>query len=506
MDDSYNELKIPVKDVYIIAIGYLILPIIIFFFGWLKLIVAVIASLLLIYCAYKFINMVEDINGYIMVNKKAFICMIVVISIWVLTSGIGGFWVQRWDHHARNAVLRDLIDYSWPVIYPETGNALVYYFVYYMIPALAGKLFGWHVANCILALWSIIGIVLAMLFVCKYLNIHSLREISLAVVVLLVWGGLCVIAMQLMDVLGWGTYGLGGGYGWTNGISDSLGANYGYQYTPNTGLIKWVYNQTIVPWLSTAIFLCNKSKISAYAFLGLIILPYAPFPFIGMFVLMVALAFVKGRETSFVKVIKESISMCNILSIVVIVPIFYLFFQCNVAAGSFGLYTPVNLFTLKRLMVLLLFYFIQFGVYSILIYKQYKSEPLFWIINISLMVLPLFKVGTSGDFGWRSSTPGLFILMIMVIQYILEHRANDVLVNVRLSLLIVMLSFSSLSALEDYFTDFKEMRLAGQCIVLADDVKTFSTRPVYGDPEVFYTINYLVPEPNNKAFFKYIAR
>lgn len=506
MDRSHSELRIPLRYVYVVSMFYLVAPIIVFFLGWLKLIIALIVSILLLYCSYIFIKKAEYGKDYILIDKKAFVCLIIVVGIWVLTSGIGGLWVQRLDHHAKNAVLRDLIDYPWPVIYPQTGNALVYYFVYYLIPALIGKFLGWHAANIALMIWSLIGVVLTMLFVCKYLNMHSLREIILLLIVMIVWGGLCVIALQLMDALGWGTFGLGGSYGWTDGIRDSLGAPYGYQYTPNTGLMKWVYNQTIVPWLVTAIFLCNKNKISEYAFLGLLMLPSAPFPFVGMFVIMVALAFIRIHKTSVIKVARSSISICNIFSIIAIVPIFYLFFQCNAAVGQHGLFTPVSLFTLKRVMVLILFYFVSFGVYSLIICKRYGSEPMFIIINISLMVLPLFQVGTSADFGWRTSTPGLFILMIMVVQYILEHQSDNILSNLRLTLLIVMLSFSSLSAIADYLVDFKEMRLAGHINVVADDVKTFSFRPVYGDPEILYTINYLAPEPNDTIFFKYFAK
>jgi hypothetical protein len=72
--------------------------------------------------------------------------------LWVALSGIGGFGLQNWDFNFRNAVLHDLVDYSWPVVYPQ-GRILLYYFTYWLPAALAGKIFGWFGANIFLFVW-----------------------------------------------------------------------------------------------------------------------------------------------------------------------------------------------------------------------------------------------------------------------------------------------------------------------------------------------------------------
>lgn len=81
----------------------------------------------------------------------------------------------------------------------------------------------------------------------------------------------------------------------------------GYQYTPNTGLMKWVFNQTIVPWLLTTLFLLHKDDISVYAYIGVLMLPYGPLPFVGIFLIMVLWAFSKIRKNKIILIFKRAL-------------------------------------------------------------------------------------------------------------------------------------------------------------------------------------------------------
>ncbi|WP_027205180.1 hypothetical protein [Butyrivibrio fibrisolvens] len=82
-------------------------------------------------------------------------------------SGIGGFVWQRTDFHARNALLHDLIDYSWPVIY-ESGSGLVYYLTFFLIPALVGKVLGFKAAEVVLYIISVAGVIIVFLLLVSY--------------------------------------------------------------------------------------------------------------------------------------------------------------------------------------------------------------------------------------------------------------------------------------------------------------------------------------------------
>ena len=490
---------------------YIIVPILIFFLGWLKLPYALTLILMLCFSVTLFLRSIDTEKSF-SISKTTLWFIIFASFIWILSTGIGGFWVQKWDQHARNAVLHDLIDYSWPVIYPETGNALVYYFTFWLVPALFGKIGGWTIANIVLVIWSTCGIVLILLLLYFLLNIKSLKQTIVMFFIMVSFSGLCFLTWEFADAIGWHSFGLGGGYGWTDLISDKSGYGYGYQFTPNTALLKWVFNQTIVPWIITVLFLIFYNKIETYAILGVLLLPYSPIPFVGIFTLMVlsALAYLKIHGVQ--NTVKGAFSIANITAIISIIPIFYLFYKCNVAANGaasnsgFGLYVPLHAFTIKRIFVLLIFYFTEFGLYCILLHKEYKKNPLFYFVILSLILIPNFKIGIGHDFCMRACIPSLFILMVFIINYLLNHFYDILYKNVRLLLIIICLSFGSLSTIGDYLVDIKTIRETHEFPVIADDVKTFSFRPVFNDPEIFYTINFLSPDPYSNAFFKYFSR
>jgi hypothetical protein len=488
-----------------LAIIYVICPIIVFLFGWTRFYIALITTGLLVYATYKFIkkNVLND-DKIIYIDLRILFTIIVILGIWCWTSGIGGFFVQRWDHHARNAVFRDLITYDWPVIYPKTGNGLVYYFTFWMIPALIGKIAGWTVANIALLVWSILGVILVYLGLCFVLKATTSKKLIVLLIVFIIWSGLNVAGLGIADVLGYNNFTVSGAYGW----ADALG---GYQYTPNTGLMKWVFNQTIVPWLLTTLFLLHKDDISVYAYIGVLMLPYGPLPFVGIFLIMVLWAFSKIRKNKIILILKKSFSIPNICSILAIVPIFYTFFKCNVAANGdaansgFGLYVPLNAFNYKYFIVLLLFFILEFGIYSLLIWKKYKTDAMFWIVNALLILIPCFRLGSGRDFCMRVSIPELFILMVYVIGYLFDIK-GEFSKNITAQFLIIVLAIASLGTIGDYGEDIKEIRAAGHFPVVADDVKTFEGHQVYNDPEVWYTINFLTPYPKEKAFYKYISK
>jgi hypothetical protein len=81
-------------------------------------------------------------------------------------SGVGGYGYQDTDWLKHNAVLKDLIERPWPVVYRLGGQdvPLVYYVAFYLPAAFLGKLGGWFLANQVLFGWSLIGLILVMLW------------------------------------------------------------------------------------------------------------------------------------------------------------------------------------------------------------------------------------------------------------------------------------------------------------------------------------------------------
>ena len=126
-------------------------------------------------------------------------------------------------------------------------------------------------------------------------------------------------------------------------------------------------------------------------------------------------------------------------------------------------------------------------------------------MNILLILIPNFRLGSGHDFCMRASIPGLFIIMFYVIDYLFNVK-GEFSKCLAAQCLIITLTIAGLGTLGDYGMDIKEIKTAGHFPVVADDVKTFEGRQVYNDPEVWYTINFLTPDPCGKTFYKYFAR
>lgn len=502
---SHKAIKISCRHLVTAAYLYMTVPIVIFFVGWLKPYLAFIFSAILLFGLFYFIKHRYWQNECFVIEQRAVIIILLTVAVWVFLSGIGGYLYQRSDWHARNAILRDLIDYSWPTVYPETGNALVYYYIFWMVPACVGKMFGWAAANFTLYLWTILGIAISMLLLCRFLKFSGLKKVLLLLFVYITWSGLNILGAYAVSVSTSAGFGLmGGWYGWADSIA-------GWQYTPNNGLIEWVFNQTIVPWVAVSLFLQDR-RIDNLAYLGLCVLPFAPLPFVGIFAIFVLWAVpliykhVKGSR--YKELLSQVFSIPNMAAIFSVFVVFLLFFSCNSATnenqgiGGIGWYIAPEQFTLKQFVFLLLFYIIQFLVYSILVFNDNRNNWLFYIINIWLFICPFIRVGTGRDFCMRASIPALFILMVLVIQS-LSIEANRKL-NTRSILLIMALTISSLSTLADWCESADQIIENKRYPFVADDWVTFCDKNA-SDMQYACT-NYLTEKPENYIFYRYLAK
>ena len=114
-------MKVLKRNLIGINLFFIVLPIIIFAFGFLKIIYAIPFSVLISYCYYKVCKTEKLDENETIFTKKELIISIIAILIWLIFSGIGNFSYQNEDWHVRNAVLRDLINYDWPIVFEYEG-------------------------------------------------------------------------------------------------------------------------------------------------------------------------------------------------------------------------------------------------------------------------------------------------------------------------------------------------------------------------------------------------
>jgi hypothetical protein len=151
----------------------------------------------------------------------------IIILLWVLLSGAGGFGLQNDDYRAGNALLKDLIEQPWPLTVQWQGMnvPIVYYVGWYLPAAFVGKLLGWSAANIVSFGWTFVGTFLSFLW---FLRIASIRNLTL---------GRMVIAAAIFCL--------------ADGL-DALLLNTGWyfiQYSSQTILLYWVPQHAIPAWL-----------------------------------------------------------------------------------------------------------------------------------------------------------------------------------------------------------------------------------------------------------------
>ena len=161
-DIGKNSFHIKKNNLLLIALYYLYIPLALYLCAWVNICISIPLALLLGISPLLLCKQSMDNGGssVTFTRRQLFITMI-VLSAWVVLSGIGGYaWQNRWDHSFRNAVFNDLVNRPWPVADGE--NILTYYIGFWLPPAAIAKLTGtiWIGRFCQL-LYGFAGIMIA---------------------------------------------------------------------------------------------------------------------------------------------------------------------------------------------------------------------------------------------------------------------------------------------------------------------------------------------------------
>lgn len=399
-------------DTFIISLGilYILLPISIFFFGWLRWYIALPLNLVILYFA-KVLFLELTARKVSIIRKESILFWIIVICasvFWVYFSGIGGFSFQNWDHIFRNAVYRDLCNYSWPVIYdlslePEnvqkiTGgekSSLTYYFTWWLPAALLSKFFSLSEFSSFLVLyiWACLGIFLTLFFIVRYYKKCS----YIILIVLIFFSGLDAVPIYIkhhivattQHIEWWASF---------------------FQYSSNTTMLYWSFNQAIPIWLMLSIFINLKNSRCTLGLISLSI-AYSVWSTFGLVPYGIYLL---------CKKFKQSVSFNNI-----VIPAIMLLFFGSFYLASNNENTSIHAIfenkepNLTIIVSYIEFAFIEFLIYFILMGRKAFSYRFYWITLLELLIIPLFYIRVR-DFIPRASIPALFLLMCYVINYLLD--------------------------------------------------------------------------------------
>ena len=465
-------------SIYRGSIIYLIVPILFFFMGWLKLEIGLLLSFLLLTASYLFLKKVKGIvNNENEINlSKEYIISFLILFLFLLSTGNTGF-IACWgtDIPWRNAIYQDLVRQPWPVIYEYSQSMLCYYMVFWLVPAEITSLlhlneFG---GNVVLFLWMYAGLLLIFFLLCAILKPQN-EQILFVTIGFLFFSGINTFGMIIKSIILEPAPLISdypGGDSWAFADYNINGIDYRYGMRTIYLCIADVYNQFFALAIAAILFFKFRECIDFYAFIGLLTVPYSPIGFIGLFCMMTTQFFVKLLKNFNKKLksdcLRKVFSRINLLCTVSIFPAFFLYYSSNFYAKSLGIVennnynnsaTLLQRFNLNELILvialLMLYYYLYFLIYARLIYNSYRNDSLYWISIICLMIFPFFKVGSWVDFNLNATITPYLILLILILKHLLSVL-NARSFAVKDLVLVACLSIAMLTPLVQIATSFR---------------------------------------------------
>ena len=385
-----------------LSFSFILLPIIIFFLGWLKLWLAIPLCITLLIIFLRIINN-EPCEQLLtrQLSLQDLIPVIAIILLWVYFSGIGGLVFQNKDHWWRNEIFNLLVMEHWPVISGDRG--LIYYIGFWLPSAVIGKIFGLNAGYLFQILWTALGIFLVWCLMCDHLRRISLKPL----LGLILFSGLDIVGCMLLQVdfaslehfmhIEW----------WS-----------GFQFSSFTTQLFWVFNQAIYAWVFTLLIMRQKSNryIVLIWSCGLLT---CTLPFVGMIPFLLYRIYVNACNAQEQTSRQRIGSICrgsqlftleNIIGGGCIGIICFLYEIGNISANNSG--NPIH-YTKGYLFLYILFLIIEVGLYAFVIYPYQKQNTLYWLCLIVLAVCPLIHIGSGQDFCMRASIPALLVFMLL---------------------------------------------------------------------------------------------
>lgn len=430
-----------------VTILYLAIPYLIFFFGWLKPVFALMfAGVLILGLFLTFKD--ESIDApekkeNVWLYLVNFLIILCIAYIWMSFSGLTGHGYPNFDHLKHNAVINDLVKLPWPVAYNLTNNGetnifyLCYYIAFYLPAGLLGKIFGFTFATNFLFFWAVAGVVLTLFWFQRFTKKKSLWALAFFVL----FGGLDFLGNILL-----------GGEKFTGTshieIWNMLEAPYKFlEYSSNANLLYWVPQHAIGAWLVTCL-LFNDGEIhknyKSIFFLTALACLWSPFGAVGLVPFVLFLIY-KSK-------LRELLTVQNLLSAASVGFCIFLFItSTKVDFEHAWIFQDINIY--EQWHNLVLFWIIEFGLYALFIkYKDFKKLPLdkswFYLSILILFLLPFYKLGHFNDLLMRASIPSLFIFQLFLCKYLLTN-SKDIMNDVSKKLLIALLVFGSFAGLAE---------------------------------------------------------
>ncbi|MCR4775315.1 MAG: hypothetical protein K5869_02955 [Saccharofermentans sp.] len=463
-----KAVTIPFRTFWALSLGFLVLPVIIFFTGYLRPLAGIPIALLFVFAYAMSIRDCTSDQKKVQLSKDStaikiplgyLIGFAVTAVLLSLVSGIGEFIFTLNDHPYRRAIMNDLVNYKWPVIYdystqtnPEVISligrtsgtyAFMYYFTYWLPAALAGKIAGSFAANLTLMLWSALGIFLTFVGVSKIIGRASFT-VPFAYIC---FAGLDVIPNVFHNFMDWDAW--NGMEVWAPQLA----------YMSNFAELTSVFHQCIPCWLIMTLVLMSYNTRSL-GLAGGIMLTYSPWGVIGLFPLVLVRIFSKPmREGGTGKVLKNLFSFTNIIPCVLLVAVYGPFYLGNHSSTMIkGFFWEFMDNPALAPVVYVVFILIEVVPIALILWKTEKKNIMFIAAIAELLIIPVYKVSEVNDFCMRSSMAARFVLCVLLARYLKDlYDADKIIVQKKLKRKkkdVIKLAFAMLTVILMIYPSF----------------------------------------------------
>lgn len=513
-----SRLRFSISGLKIAALVYIALPTLIFLGCMLRPLVAIPAFALtvwaLVLAMRHFSRTAVQEVGEKQLSLPWWLFLVltaVVLGLCVL-SGQFGVCLQMWDWFSRNATFRDLITHAWPVVYPKAGGmAMSFYCGHWLPPALVGRGVllatgsldvAWRIGNICLGLWTVLGVEITVLLILTRVKARSVLAILVALLVFVTFEGTGFIGKWVLI--------------WKNNAQFRGPWSVLFQFTSNSALLSWVFHQTVVPWLATALFLDGRRMFPCSVFILALIPLCGPFPAVGLGWMLAVMALTAAARTrvraAWRDLVKSLATFPNLVGVLVVVPLVAALLFTNSATGQVGpAWSDVQprSYFFHRWM---LFVVCEIGVYSAVLLTRFWRNPMYWAAFSFLALCPLLQIGPSCDFCMRASIPALFAVMAMVIEYVLDGSWRRWWAKVLLAACLLYCGFEVGSEMCKIVIRTNALKAQGMTVV-CDPLYTYDRNldefPIHEESDrliVQFSNHFYCSRPEETFFFRYLAK
>ena len=203
------------KYLLLTTLIYIYLPLAIFMLGfceWYVWIVTFGVCGYILKHMYDSYRIDDDIKETVTISPVILVISLAVIILICIIMGFGGIFIQAGDWGKHNALLHDLTDMSWPVIYTDNEKALLTYYIgQYIIPALIGKAgalifggidsnvkLGFNISAIAMSIWGVLGLYIAYLNLIRLTRSNTKLKQIRTLIIMFFFCGAIVLAQSVL--------------------------------------------------------------------------------------------------------------------------------------------------------------------------------------------------------------------------------------------------------------------------------------------------------------------